>query len=251
MNEQLRQQIVVESASKVHEDWCMQELNGYFERTKNNFNGNNYGEAFEKGCYKKEQKRNEVELDVVYLQWHETMLNSGMEDFNGFIRLVNKGAVNVKRFVNRNLNNEEIVKAGSNYKNGQENILRSFSELSDDSQKENLDAAIGAVNVYVQLSQAGISIEEMEKNPEIRDLIGIAIHTDWLKRNPNHPNEDLKVPYDQLDEWTQQQDLTVYGAMLNVVKNNPEKYYVPAIEGAIVPDYDKEEKELLGIAASR
>lgn len=39
--------------------------------------------------------------------------------------------------------------------------------------------------------------------------------------------------------------------MLNVVKQNPEKYSVPVVDGAIVPDYDKEEKELLGIASSR
>lgn len=251
MEEQLKQQLVMESASKVHADWCMQELNGYFERTKANFNGNNYGIALEKGCYKGEQKRNEVALDVGFLQGHETMVNNAFSDFTNFVNLVNTGAIDVKRFANRTLTEEEMVKAGSNYREGQENILRPFEQLSADSQRENLDAAIGAVNVFVELSQAGITIDEMEKDPEMKDLIGTAIHTDWLKRNADHPNEELKVPYGQLDEWTQQQDLSVYGAMLNIVKQNPEKYFVPVVDGAIVPDYDKEERELLGIASSR
>lgn len=251
MNEQIKNQLAMESASQVHADWCIQELNNYFERVKSNFYGNNYGEALRKGCYKGVQERNEVQLDIGYLVSHETMVNGAFNDFNKFVQLINKGAINVKKFTPRNLTETEIAKAGSDYKNGEENILRPFEKLSANSQKENLDAAIGAVNVFVELSQAGVSITEMKNDPEINKLIGIAIHTDWLKRNLNHPNEDLKVPYEELDKWTQQQDLTVFSAVLDVVKKNPEKYFVLRVEGAFVPDYTEEERKLLGVSKTR
>lgn len=251
MKEQLKRQLAMEAASKVHSDWCMKELKGFFDRTMANFNGSNNGIALQKGCYKGGQKRNEVEFNVAFFLSHMTMIRGAFKNFTNFVKLVNKGDLKVKRFVDRSLTEREKEKAGSNYRAGQENILRPFEELSSASQKENLDAAIGAVNVFVELSQAGITIDEMENDPEMKDLIGTAIHTDWLKRNENHPNNDLKVPYSRLDEWTQQQDLTVYGAMLSVVKQNPKKYFVPALDGATISDYDNEEKKLLGISNSR
>ena len=60
----------------------------------------------------------------------------------------------------------------------------------------------------------------MLENSEIRNLIGVGIHTDWMKRNPNHPNESLKVSYSELDDWTKQQDLTIFDALIKVVKKN-------------------------------
>ena len=140
---------------------------------------------------------------------------------------------------------EEIKKAGKNYKNGEENILRDFRQLSSASKKENLEAAIGAYNVYEKLSKAGISIDAMENNPEIKNIIGVAIHTDWLKRNVNHPDDSLKVSYDKLDSWTKQQDLTVFSALLGVVKANGNKYLVEPVSGEKIPNYFDEDQELL------
>lgn len=208
-------------------------------------------ETLEQACYKGNNKRNEVETDNVWLIQHETATNIALNSFDNFIKLINTGAIKVKRFAKRNLTQEEQQKAGTDYKQGEENILRPFTELSKDSQKENLEAAIGAANVYIELSQAGVTINEMETNPEMKELIGIAIHTDWLKRNKNHPNEDLKVPYKNLDEWTQQQDLTVYEALLRTVKENKEKYQVPVIKDKKIPNYEQAEKELLGIGQVR
>lgn len=245
------EELIIATASKVHEDWCMQELHGFWNRAVNNMkNGSlKLADALNQACFKGDKKRNELFLDVPCILGHESIANNCLNDFNDFMILVKMGAFDIKRFTKRNLTLDEQKNAGENYKKdtGEENILRPFINLSAESKKENLEAAIGAYNVFVQMSKAGITIEQMEKNPEIANMIGIAIHTDWLKRNMNHPNEDLKVPYANLDEWTQNQDLTVFNALLSVVKLNPEKYFIPREEGFKLPDYEVEESELLGI----
>lgn len=250
MDSQTKNDIVISAASKVHEDWCLQELSAYFKRAQEELKKTDrLGEVFRNACYKGEQKRNEVDLDVAYLEGHDTEVDTCLSDFAMFMFLFKIGAIDVKRFVNRELTEEEKQKIpASEYVDGKENILRPFVKLSTASKKENLEAAIGAFNVYEQMSKAGISIDDMQNNPEIKNIIGIAIHTDWLKRNMDHPNESLKVPYSQLDEWTQQQDLTVFAALLDVVKTNLEKYGIKKEDGFILPNYEEEEKQLLGIA---
>ena len=246
MNKETREDLIIASAAKVHEDWCEQELEGFWKRAvEAKKTIENPGEALEKACFKGEQKRNEIFIDVAQMVSYESISSRIFTDFNAFKGMVNMGAIDVKRMVPRELSPEEIVAAGVDYKDGKENILRPFLKLSDASQKENLDAAIGAANVYVQLSEAGVSIQRMENDPEIRNLIGVAIHADWLKRNKEHPNDSLKVPYSQLDEWTQQQDLTVFGALLTAVKENPEKYAVQPVPGVSIPDYLSEEQAIL------
>lgn len=247
MEQNLSEELIISAAAQVHEDWCNQELKAFFGRAQEARKvTNSPGDALRQACYKGDQKRNEVDLDVGYLVGHETYASRCLDDFEVFKSLVDSTAIEVKRFANRDLTPEEAAKAGTNYKDGQENILRPFIELSSDSKKENLEAAIGAFNVYVQMSQAGISIEQMKNDPEMQGLIGVAIHTDWLKRNMDHPNDELKVPYSDLDEWTQQQDLTVFNALLNVVEKNKDRFAVAPVEGVSLPDYQEEERSLLG-----
>lgn len=248
MNEELMSELAVQAASTVHEEWCMQELRAYYDRAVKSNTGN-FRETFEKACFKGENRRNEVEFDVQYLVAHEQIASESLSSFESFKSLFDVGAIEVKRFVKRELTDEEKTKAGTNYRNGEENILRPFSDLSSASQKENLDAAVGAVSVFIQLSQAGISIEEMQSNPELRHTIGMAIHADWMKRNPNHPNSSLRVRYDELDEWTQGQDLTVFDALVNTVRKNPQKFAVAPVEGYVLPDYEAEERVVLGLPA--
>ena len=62
----------------------------------------------------------------------------------------------------------------------------------------------------------------------------------------DHPDDSLKVPFDYLDDWTKRQDITVYKALMSVVKNNPEIYKVQQVEGAMIPNYAELENELLG-----
>lgn len=85
----------------------------------------------------------------------------------------------------------------------------------------------------------------MENDQSLKNMIGLAIHTDWLKRNKNHSNDSLKVPYCELDEWTQSQDLTVFYALLEIVKQNKEKYTIKAVPGFVLPNYVEEEKQIL------
>ena len=248
MNKELKSDLVIEAASKVHEDWCLQELKAFYERAKLLYEiEKNYLISLKKACFKGEVKRNEIFVDI------KKVLYSGFEeyeifkDFSIFIKLVQEGAVEVKKFTKREVSSDEQEKLGQNYRNGEENILVDFKSLSTESKKENLEAAIGAVNVFEEFQKAGISIEEMENNLEILNQIGVAIHLDWLKRNPNHQNDYLKVPYNQLDEWTQQQDITVFKALLETVKKNPQKYHVDKVEGYELPNYQSEEKAYFGI----
>lgn len=252
MDKNLSEDLIMQAASSVHADWCIQELKAFYERAKVAYQEiGNPGEALRKACFKGDQKRNEVIIDGPYLNFHVTLASKIFDSFEDFMKAFDVGAIDVKRFVKRNLTSEEKrhqTYGEYNYKEetGEENILRPFARLSADSKKENLEAAQGAYNVYVQMSKAGISIEDMLNNPEIRDTIGVAIHTDWLKRNMDHPNESLKVPYSQLDEWTKNQDLVVFDALLGVVKKNLEQYKVMSEEGFVLPDYVEEEKNLLG-----
>lgn len=241
-----REELIVAAASKVHEDWCMQELKAYFERVRDEYEKSNHiGKSLINACMKNGKKRNEIELDSVYLMMHGTQTAFAMTDFDSFMQLFNAGAIEVKRFVGRDLADAEMVKAGNNYRNGEENILRPFLELSAESKKENLDAAVGAYNVFVDFSKAGFTVEQMLNDENLIRMIGIAIHTDWLRRNPNHENESLKISYDSLDKWTQGQDITVFRALLDVVMKNKDKFLVSAEPGFQLPNYEEEEKIIL------
>lgn len=138
---------------------------------------------------------------------------------------------------------EEQTKVGENHKTEivEENIVRTFASRSPEVNKENIEAALEAYNVYKELSKAGLTIEQMETDQNLRNLIGLAIHTDWLKKNKNYPNENLKVPFSELDERTREKYLTVFDALLGIVKQNQEKYKVEKVKGHILPDYEDEE----------
>ena len=138
---------------------------------------------------------------------------------------------------------EEQTKVGENHKTEivEENIVRTFASRSPEVNKENIEAALEAYNVYKELSKAGLTIEQMETDQNLRNLIGLAIHTGWLKRNETNPNESLKVPYNELDEWLREQKLIIFDALLSVVKQNKEKYKIEAVKGHILPDYEDEE----------
>jgi len=190
---------------------------------------------------------NELFIDIPYMVMHEAKANNILNDFSIFMSFVNSGALDIKRFTKRELTEEEqiINIRTNNYKKetAEENILRDFKYLSASSKKENLEAAVSAYSVFEQFSKAGISIEEMKTNAEIRNLIGVAIHTDWLKRNPNHENEDLKVAYSNLDEWTKSQDLTVFDALVSVAQQN--NVVINKEDGFNLPDYLLEEQMIL------
>lgn len=245
-----KEKLIIEVAALVHEDWCKQELEAFYNRTKKIYMSGDKSikDALNGACYKGDTKRNEIFIDVPFMVGNETFSDNCLDSFDSFIKLIKLGGLEVKRFTTRNLTDEEIKireKLGD-YKSEskEENILVDFKLLSKDSQKENLDAAISAYAVFEDMLNAGISLDEMYNSPEIRNQIGIGIHTDWLKRNPNHSNDSLKVPYSELDDWTKQQDLTVFDALLKVVK-----YKNINIEHSIkkvdIPNYSEEERKVL------
>lgn len=248
MNDDLKVELVVATASKIHADWCKGEYEAYYKRAKASYDASeskNPGEALEQACYKGDTKRNEVELDTSFLVGHETMASAMFSSFENFMALVNAGAVDVKRFASRNLTPEEIEKAGPNYKDGKENILRDFRVLSEESKRENIQAAIGAVKVYEELCKAGIDMNTMLTDENLRHDIGVAIHTDWMKRNEGRADESLMVSFDKLDEWTKSQDLVIFDALVGIASRD-EKYRVPQEAGYTLPDYANEEKAYLG-----
>ena len=246
-NNEIKDELIIGAASKVHEEWCNGELEGYYNRAVAAVKeGKNEGEALLYACIKGDEVRNEV--SVKDGKFPESCLDS----FDNFMKAVKSGDITVKRFAKRDLTDEEIVRdlpTGNYDLEKGENILRSFLELSGDSKKENLDAAIGAYNVFEDYSKAGVSVSSMENDPKIKEQIGVAIHADWLKRNPEHPNDSLKVPYNELDEWTQAQDLSVFSALLQTVKEN--EISIDKVAGYTVRDAKEEEAKALDAIKNR
>lgn len=250
-----KEELIVEIASKIHADYCEDELRDFFSRMQS-IKENNHemmpGKILERACFDKGTKRNHIILDETWLQFHETETRLMFDDYETFKSVVECGGCDIKDFAKRDLSDEEIkdIKTEGDYRDyivetGEENILRPFSKLSQDSKKENLRAALGAYEVYENLSKAGVTIEQMENDPNIKNLIGIAIHTDWLKRNMDHENEGLLIPYNQLDNQAKEQDLTVFNALLHVVKNNGDKYKIAPVPNFKIPDYQSLENEVL------
>lgn len=239
-----KEKLIIEAASKVHEDWCNQELKAYFDRAQKIYKEtDDLILSLESACYKGNTKRNVVIIESKRLLDNISLLDNCLLDYDKFLNLFKLGLIKVKRYTKRSLTLEEQIKAGQDYIDGEENILRDFCDLSKDSQTENLNAAISAYNVFEQFSNAGISIEKMKADKKIRYLIGIAIHTDWLKRNSNHSNESLKVSYSELDDWTKQQDLTVFDALLTVVIQN--NITIDRKADYTLPNFEEEEKKTL------
>ena len=244
-NNELREELIIGAASKVHEEWCNGELEGYYNRAVNAVKeGKNDAEALLYACIKGDEVRNEVSLK----KFPEGYLDS----FDNFMKAFKSGDITIKRFAKRDLTDEEIARdliTGNYDLEKGENILRDFLLLSNDSKKENLDAAIGAYNVFEDYSKAGVSVSSMENDPKIKEQIGVAIHADWLKRNPEHPNDSLKVPYNELDEWTQAQDLSVFSALLQTVKEN--EISIDKVAGYTVKDAKEEEAKALDAIKNR
>ena len=256
MTEEAKKELVEEAASKVHTAWCKGELKGFHKRfleavenerkeyeakirseAENEFmltiHGDmmGSGKALQTACFKGDKRRNVARLseDAYGQNW----IWAKMQTFEGFLELIGGGYITVQRFTARNLTEEEIKVAGENYnpKTKEENILRGFKYLSADSKRENIQAAIGAVKVYEEYLKRGYTIEQL-RSPEMREEIGKLIHADWMSRNKiNSSNAHLFVSFDELDDWTKQQDLDVFYALLDIAEKNPEKYAVDRVEG--------------------
>ena len=196
----------------LHKEWCNQELYAFFLRAQQEYGkSQNFRMAFEAACYKGTEKRNEVELDVGFLVGHEVLASQCLTDFNVFMKLYEMGAIEVKRFTKRNLTEDEVGRIGNDYKDGKENILRSFSSLSSASQSDNLEAARVAIDLTYDkaISGQGFTLDEVEQ-------MAAVIHDEWLKRNdwvfhPEYGDPKLAVPYEQLSKEEQDKDKAQLG----------------------------------------
>ncbi len=247
-----RDQLVIDVATKVYEVWCKGELRAFYER----FNavmengaqrpGNALGEA----CNKNGKTRNAIELDTDWLMEYTSTVTDALKTFEGFMKLFESEAIVVKRFTKRTLTEEEQKRAGKgNYRaeTQEENILRPFQKLSADSQRENLEAAKGAVYVYEEYAKRGTTLEQFSSE-EVKRAVGTLIHADWMRRNERtEANKHLFVPYKELDEWTKQQDLDVFNALITEVKKNKNKYAVAKEEGLMELHPDAQEEAILDL----
>ena len=240
-----REELINKAASKIHEAWCEGELRAFYARfTAEIEKGEKKVVALQNACKKNGKQRNELELDVEWIKSNKLTAVDALKTFEGFKDLFNAGIIKVKRFTKRYLTEEEQKKAGKenyNEKTQEENILRSFDELSNDSRKENLSAAIGAVEVYEDYAKRGILIKEIS-DEETKNIIGKLIHADWMRRNERtEANKHLFVPYEELDDWTKQQDLDVFEAVIDEIKKDETKYAVEREEGLmdILPDFQE------------
>ena len=65
MGQNLKEELIIEAASKVHEDWCDEELKAFFDRGSYIYDKtNNLKRSLEEACYKNGQRRNELEFDA-------------------------------------------------------------------------------------------------------------------------------------------------------------------------------------------
>ena len=236
MKQQDREHLIISAASAIHEAWCEGELKAFYDRFSAEWaKGITVGEAMRNACLKNGKPRNEFVVDTGWILGHETMVLEDLKSFEGFKRQVQTfGAYEIKRFVPRNLTEAEQRKMiGSDYKpeTKEENILRPFTELSADSQKENLEAAINAIYVYEEYAKRGVSLEQF-KSEEAKKAIGTLIHSAWMRRNVRtEANKHLFVPYEELDDWTKQQDLDVFDALIAEIEKEPSRYAVEREEG--------------------
>ena len=230
MDNQVRDELVLEAASKIHEAWCEGEMRAFYKRFYEVYKtGSTIGDALRQACFKNGIKRNESKLvDFEYVLGHTVMIDEAFRSYEGFKRMLELEYYELKRFVSRELTKEEQEKAREDYNSQtkEENILRDFRLLSADSQRENLEAARSAFITYVEFAKRGVTMEQFESE-EAKRAIGTLIHAEWMKRNKKtKANKHLFVPYEKLDDWTKQQDIDVFMAMLDIIKKDPEKYAV-------------------------
>lgn len=237
MDSKTKDELILLTSIKSHSLWCDNEIKSFYDRLINTSDKDSVIMRFNKACYKDNNKRNEIIIN------DNNILNKCFNDYDYFKDLIDKKNIIIKRYVKRDISIEDIKILGNDYIDGMENILKDFNELSSVSKMEAMDGAISSIKVYEDLRFANISIDNMNDD-KIKDIIGIAIHNDWLKRNIDHASDNLKASYLELDEWNKLQDLNIFYIMLDIIKDNPSRYYIES-KNMELPNYMEEEKEIL------
>jgi hypothetical protein len=131
-----REDLIIEAAALVHDDWCKQEYEAFFNRARKIYldGEKNIGVVLRAACYKGDNKRNEIYIDAPFMQAYQSLANRCCDNFDSFMSLIKLGAIEIKRFTPRNLTDKEkkIKIATGDYKEDskEENILNDFKCLS-------------------------------------------------------------------------------------------------------------------------
>ena len=235
--------LTTEVAETLHNTWCDNEIKEFFDRAR--IAKGNFSQGIENilyaACYKKGKKTNEVSFDKDVLKENESQFVEALEDFQLFKTLVGKDntfIVEVRKYVKRNLDNserQEDFKAST----GEENILRPFQELSMVSKADNIAAAAYAVEAYKELASAGISVDAMKHDIDLRTLAEKSMHISYLKEH-----KDDKTYFMNLDSETKEKDLRVFDVLLEIIENARE-YTLYPVKDVTIPDYDQIEKDVI------
>lgn len=237
-----KENIIVEVSALIYKNWSEKELKKFYERAKKIYidGEKNIAKALRAACYENNIKTNEIYIDVPFIQAHEILAQHCLDDFSSFLKLVNLGMFNISK---NNLREYESI---TNFKESSKNEMY-FADIyhsSQDMQREILASVISSYTVFEDLSKAGISIDEMLVNEEFRNIIGTALHTEWLKRNSETLNRNLKIPFSKLDSQTKKQYLIIFDNLIRFIRDNnikTDKNY----SNLPMPDYSLKEKNVL------
>ena len=101
MDNQVRDELVLEAASKIHEAWCEGEMRAFYKRFYEVYKtGSTIGDALRQACFKNGIKRNAAKLvDFDYVLGHTVMIDEAFRSYEGFKRMLELEYYELKRFV--------------------------------------------------------------------------------------------------------------------------------------------------------
>lgn len=143
---------VIIKAAKMHIDCCMEDLWNYFWHLKGAIKTcETPGEAISAAGIIKGEKVFDAKVeDIPYLVSFDSTFHMYLEnnDFEKFVdKFIKSGSISVRKYVKRSLTEEEQEKAGIEYKDGCENILRPFDELSEDSKGRYVEKVLSILDI--------------------------------------------------------------------------------------------------------
>ena len=234
-----REELIFSLAEKIHEDLCMQEYQDYFNRANKIYKEtSNLKQSLELGCFRYNEKQNEIVFNKKIVLRYPVLAACCLCDFVTFMKLIKINGLELKRNVKKNVTNVD-----GKTETIEENILTPFKNLSFHFRKEVLEISADMYLVFEQFSLAGYSNEHMLANEELRQKIGLTIHTNWLKRHCEDQVPMVNVSYSELDNEVKTQYLKFFDILLKIANNN--KFYIEKIEDYKLPNYESLEQKIL------
>lgn len=241
-------ELIEDVARGIQADYCERELRKFYARVQKVIDRGvtNLEGILQAACYEmingRNTKMNYFEAGVRIIKDNGLLLEKSLDNYDDFKKVIgydDNCLVKVQKYVNRYVPNNEQQLIDFKYIAGSpnENILRSYDNLSSVSKLELINKAKSAYNVYYELSKAGMSISDMEANKE---LVGLGMYIEWLKNNkPNYA-----VNYEEISSSIKEENMIAFDKLLEVVKKD-KNYKISPVDNYSVPDYLTIEKELI------